>query len=384
MALTLTMAAGSAALLAPWGASRTALVADPRLVQVAHAAAGGVSADSARTLDNLVRLSPNDAVLHLLHADQARGQGLEATAAAGYRRATELDPALGAAANNAGALYFSLGRFATASGHFRRAIEAEPDNMAAYYNLYLAQERRFDFAAAEKTLMEARGRNLDAMTALLSQRGSDDERLDVVEARVPVATALAHARRALNLDQSATSLSASAGGGTAAVILPLLAWVVAVWRLRSRNLPQRCAACGAIACRQCTLHMEDRERCAPCSHLAGRTTSLPRNVRERKRLEAASWRRSSARRCRIAAALLPGGGQLWGGRPVLGVLLLAIACCGAASLLLSRVLPGVGSLPAVPEAVAAGVIGPFLLMAPWAAGWLYAFQGRRSAHGGGR
>ena len=92
--VALVAAAATVGFLAPVAANFTAETADPRLVQVAGAAGGGVGSDRHRTLTELVARSPDDAILHLLLADQARGMGHDAEAITAYQRATELDPGL--------------------------------------------------------------------------------------------------------------------------------------------------------------------------------------------------------------------------------------------------------------------------------------------------
>ena len=363
-----TAAAAIGFLLIP-AADFTAETADPRLVQVAGAAGGGVGADRYRTLSELVARSPDDAVLHLLLADQARGLGRAAEAIAAYERATELNPGLSYAYNNAGALYFSHNRFATAMGQFRKAIDADPDHMVAHYNLYLTQEHRFDFAAAEKTLAAAQGRNLPAMTALLSDRREGNERLDVLADQVPISVALTHARQALDLNDRIPD-AAFAASAWPSLAFPLAALGLGFWRLRRRENPVRCATCGRIACRRCSLNLKDDSRCATCIVLATRTTSLPRRSREQKRREISGYRRNLLRACRLSSALLPGGGQVWSGRPLLGAALLAMGSCGLAAALLHELLPVASYTPVSHGPQWVLTAGLSSLVLAWLLGWL--------------
>lgn len=367
--LTLVMMAAMVGFLVPLAASYTAETAEPRLVQVAGAASGGVGADRYRTLLELAALSPDDAVLHLLLADQARGLGRDAEAIAIYQQATELDPGLSYAYNNAGALYFSRGRYATAASQFRAAINADPDHMVAHYNLYLTQEHRFDFTAAEKTLAAAQSRNLAAMTALLSDRRQGNERLDVLADQIPVRVALAHARHALDQDVE-TQVAGFAASTWPALALPVAALGLGFWRRRRKNYPVRCSSCGRIACRRCSLNLKDDSRCATCVVLATRTTSLPRRSRDQKRREIAGYRRNILRNTRLLSLLFPGGGQVWAGRPLLGAALLSMASCGFIGALLYKMLPVVTYTPVSsgPHPVLAA--GLACLSLAWVLGWL--------------
>ena len=367
--VALVVAAAAVGFMLPLAASFTVQTADPRLVQVAGAAAGGVGADRYRTLSELAARSPDDAVLHLLFADQARGMGRDAQAIAAYQRATELDPSLSYAYNNAGALYFSRGRFATAAGQFRDAIKADPDHMVAHYNLYLTQEHRFDFAAAERTLAGAQSRDLAAMTSLLSDRRQGNERLDVLEDQIPVTVALAHARQALDQDDG-THVAGFAGSTWPALALPAAALGLGFWRSRRKNYPIRCSSCGRIACRRCSLNLQDDCRCATCIVLATRTTSLPRRSRDQKRREIADYRRNLLRTCRLLSTLFPGGGQVWSGRPLLGAALLTLASCGLGGALLDKLLPVATYTPVASGPHLALTAGLSCLLLAWLLGWL--------------
>ena len=366
----LVMAASVAAIAAPFAARATGDAADPRLAQVAGASQGAVSADRHRALSDLVNQNPDDAVLHLLLADQARGFGLNAEAVEEYRRASELDPSLSHAYNNAGTLYFGLGRYATAAGQFRRAIEADPDHMVAHYNLYLTQEHRFDFAAAETTLRAAQTRNMAAMTQLLSERKQGDERLDIVEDHIPVAVALEHARAALGMDTGQVVPRQLILENGAALVFPMMAIFFGAWRMKRHESPIRCVTCGRIACRHCSLSLEDSRRCATCLSLATRTTALPRRARQKKRREIEDYRRRWLRGSRLSSILLPGGGQIWSGRPLMGVALLVIACCGMASIILHDLLPVTSYTPVArtPHAIVLG--GVSVLVSMWLLGIL--------------
>ncbi len=373
----LVVAAATVGFMIPLAANFTAETADPRLVQVAGAAGGGVGADRYRTLTELTARSPDDAILHLLLADQARGMGRDAEAIAAYQRATELDPGLSYAYNNAGALYFSRGRFATAAGQFRKAMEADPDHMVAHYNLYLTQEHRFDFTAAERTLAAAQIRNLAAMTALLSDRRQGNDRLDVLVDQLPFGVALAHAEQALNQD-GRKPLTGFPASTWPALALPGAALGLGFWRLRRKNYPVRCSSCGRIACRRCSLNLKDDSRCATCVVLATRTTSLPRRSRDQKRREIADYRSSLLRNSRLLSAIFPGGGQIWSGRPLLGAALLTMASCGVTGALLYKLLPVAAYTPVSMGPNLVLTTGLAILFLAWFLGWLLP-----SRHGAG-
>jgi Tfp pilus assembly protein PilF len=371
---SLLLVATCGVLLLP-AARVTALSTDPRLVQVAGAARGAVGPERERTVAELLERRPDDAILQLLHADQARGMGDYATAIRSYRRAAELDPGLRQAHNNLGTLFFSLGQFATAIGEFRRAIEADPKDLTAHYNLYLTQEQRFDFSAAEQTLSAAQAMNLQRMTELLSEREKRKGRLDVLEDTVPVSVALEHARDAAGLAGPFAVETAWLWRAWPFLVFPLLTLSLIRFTRARGNLPAACPSCGRIACRLCALNLDDESTCASCAALAARSTSLPRRAREQKRREIAIYRRRQLRSCRLLALLVPGGGQIWSGRTLTGTFLLALATCGLVALRLRGQLPVISYTPIAPGieplwvgaicvAVSAWLIGWFLPRAP--------------------
>ncbi len=359
----------AAGVLAVPAARVTSLAADPRLVHVAGAARGAVGADRQRTLADLLAKAPDDAVLHVLYAGQARGLGDYATALRSYRRAAQIDPRLRQAHNNAGTLFFNLGQFATAVGEFRKAIEVDPGDMTAHYNLYLTQEQRFDFAAAERTLSEAQGIDLQRMTSLLSEREKRQGRLDVLEDTIPVAVALRRAREAAGIPGGIGASRDELVRTWPAVVLPLLALVLIAFRRPSTLQAVQCLSCGRIACRLCALNLDRETNCASCIAVEARSTALPRRIREQKQREMAAHRASWRRISHILTAVLPGAGQIWAGRVLSGTLLLALAASAASWAVLRGSLPVISYAP-LSSQVAPGLVGAgVVLLMTWLLGW---------------
>ncbi|MFQ5719413.1 MAG: tetratricopeptide repeat protein [Acidobacteriota bacterium] len=310
---------------------------DPRMLQVASAAEGGVGAERERAISDLSRKEPTDAILHLLHADQLRGRGDHMAAIQEYARAIQLDPSLHAAHNNTGTLFFSLGEYGTAVRWFRQAIDLDPSAMVAHYNLYLTQEHLFDFAAAENTLADAQAIDLTEMTHLLSDREGRQARLDVLQERVPVALALAHAQAAISTETAPDGPRAAAGWPF--ILFAGLALALFVGRGRSSAHPVRCPSCGRVACRRCALNLDRDRTCASCLAVAHRSTALPRRAREAKLKDIAAHRRAERWLSRLAGFFLPGGRQIWHRQAVGGGLLLLVAGVAVADLLSRRLLP---------------------------------------------
>ncbi|MFQ5768577.1 MAG: hypothetical protein ACE5ID_11430 [Acidobacteriota bacterium] len=345
--------------------------ADPLLSDLAAAAEGAVSPGGEKSLATLAEKAPDDAIMQFFLAGQARGLGHHALALRAYRRAAELDPQLAQASNNLGTLLASLGREASAVQAFHRAIQAAPSDLIAYYNLYLTQQHRFDFEAAEQTLAQAQKIDLPGITALMSQRNERQARLNLIEARLPVQIALDHALKALNPSSPASSLRPMfLSWSWPLVVLPLGTVFLLLGRRRRPGWPVSCGLCGRITCKHCALDSGRQSRCASCQALAGQQRSLPRMVRKKKKAAIAAYQRRKARTCRALAVLIPGAGQIWAGRAVAGSLLLVTASIAALALILGP------SLPEFPRIVMEpGLSGPslgaiLLLLCTWMASWI--------------
>ena len=349
----LAAAALAGALSGPAVVEETRRDLDPERLQLVGAATGVVSPERQRALTEAISRHPEDAVLRLLYADQCRGLGHYQEALAAYRQARELNPRLRQASTNAGALYFSLGQYATASSEFRRAVETDPKHLLAYYNLYLSQERRFDFHAAEQTLAEARGVDAAGMTELLSRRERRQERLDALTDRIPAGLLPAHAEAGRGAAASDPRLTLAVGVGAAALL------GLGLFRSPRRTRATSCVSCGRVACPRCTPDTPDPERCASCITIGARAASLPRPAREAKQQEIVVWH---ARRHRIGRCLsiaIPGAVRLWGGQPLGGALLLAGSALGAGAVVAGWLLP--------PLPLAAGFSGFDIVTGPAAA-----------------
>jgi tetratricopeptide (TPR) repeat protein len=317
---------------------------DPRMVQVATAAQGAATMDRHRTLMDLVERDPKNAVLQFLLADQIRAQGRPAEALKAYDRAADLDPSLYQVANNRGTLLFGLGRYASAVPEFRKAIDAHPEVLTPHYNLYLTQQQRFDFTAAEQTLAAAREIDEAGITSLLANRAGHQARLDVLETRVEPGLAMAHARSALEGDVT-TSL-ASTVKPSWPMILAMVSTLTALLLTRSRPfLPSACAGCGRVACRACSFDASSGPTCGSCLALALRKSSLPAANRARKKEEIAAYQRRRRRTSRILAMIFPGAGHLWAGRVFMGLPLMLVSSCAAYALLRHAELPVVAVSP---------------------------------------
>ena len=106
-------------------------------------------------LERAVALNPNQVDLHVNLADALHRFDRPDEAAAGYRRALELDAACSAAHNGLGIILFNRGHLAQARTYFERAISFKPDFAQALNNLGITYEAENQLASALDFYMRA-------------------------------------------------------------------------------------------------------------------------------------------------------------------------------------------------------------------------------------
>jgi hypothetical protein len=137
----------------------------------------------------------------------------------------------------------------------------------------------------------------------------------------------------------------------------------------------RCQRCGRAYCRKCQMTTKHAGHCAQCVHLFLLRDGVAPSVRDQKLAEVVRYRRRVFLETRLASLVLPGCGQVMGGRALLGAALLAGWGVVWSGLLLR------GRFLAPPGAIEASAIGPgTLLLAALGVGvWLLANLSRQDA-----
>jgi hypothetical protein len=159
--------------------------------------------------------------------------------------------------------------------------------------------------------------------------------------------------------------------GLLGILGGILVWTGPRWGL---GTAQKCRKCGRPFCRRCQVGMRREEGyCTPCRHLYLLKDPVAPLARvERERLVAAHDRWQWIAR-RLVSLVLPGAGQIQGGRTGVGVGVLWTACVGGSVLLLSGKLlayPAITAAAGGPvRAAAAGVVA-----VAWVAANTLAFQ----------
>jgi hypothetical protein len=106
----------------------------------------------------------------------------------------------------------------------------------------------------------------------------------------------------------------------AAGILLVLFWTHVM--LRGRTPPvRRCQQCGTAFCGRCQTRPKEKEYCGPCAAVFRQREGVAAFVRGLRIREGEQWVRREHARAGILGSVVPGGGDLYGGRVALGLLL---------------------------------------------------------------
>ena len=311
-------------------------------------------------LDALTDVFGEDPDFHRLVGDLNRQFGLLDSAAIAYReglRTAGRNPALSEAL---GTVQYIEGDYNAALQGFKTAQETGYDPAIANYNLSLAYNQTYHFRESEETMAAARqvgGKRLDALT-----RGREHDIILPAFSRGEAATMLRRkdALLLLNRGLSAPPLLRErtiqhplAIGCVLALILAVLHRLV---RLRSGGFASSCLKCGRAFCRRCKLSHESQSYCTQCINIFLRKDMVGIDAQLAKRQQLARrffWLRAERR---VSDLVLPGTGVGFGGRPLLGGLLVLLALFS--SMLVLLWLPG--------------FISPALMATPmWPLRWLF-------------
>ncbi len=361
--------------------------ADPTVRTVLDAARGGYTPERIVRVQALVAAHPDQPTYHFLLARlYADGRYFE-EAYQHYRKVLELDPHHAGAYINIGNLFYRLGQYPEAIAAYRQAIECEPRSALAYFNLYVAQSEAFRFREAEESLQQAQALDREATARWLTERRpSGEAKLDVHEARIPLAAVWqgALAGRSPGEDVPAPDARAAlAALWPNPVTLASLGLLVGFGVLgvgAARWRPARvCVRCGRPFCPRCRRGEHGEACCSQCLHLFVLADGLAPESKTRKLYEIAryEWLRRWSRR--LASLLAPGAGSVLRGHCWSGVALLLMFVAAAslawpegalrlaawAGVLLPREVFRPAAVPASFAVPALGFVGGLVALGAW-------------------
>jgi hypothetical protein len=292
---------------------------DPETRTVVAALQGGYNPETLRRLNEVVAAHDATAELHvLLGSSYTKGDMLN-EAFDEYQKVLEGNPFNTTALVNLGNIYFRLGEYGQAASRYKQASQADPRLTSAHWNLYLAQAEMLHYAEAEESLSLARALDPDVIGDMAARKKGETGAALLLEESASL-NAIKQALRSggsLRFEPALLlrhRLSLACG---IALGFSLLSALFSMGRRRER-LATACARCGRAHCRRCRVDVRSPALCARCVHLFIKTDGTTaemraegiRKVERRDRLRA--WIR------RLLSLVLPGAGQVMGGRLAVG------------------------------------------------------------------
>jgi hypothetical protein len=250
---------------------------------------------------------------------------------------------------NLGNLHALRQEFAVAQSLYKKAAGTDPALALAHYDSHLAHLETFNMEAADEELRAARQADDALVTRLVARAsGQGASRRTPVDCLYPPGEMWARAlrlRRPAGLRPllGATFLNPATPGALAGLLAAIL--VPGLMLAPRSGAAGICRRCGRAFCRRCQMVSKHAGNCSQCVHLFILRDGLAPSVRDRKMNEVVAHHRRVFLRTRILSLVLPGGGHVLGGRPILGALFLVVwgvACTGL--LLRARLLVPPGFL----------------------------------------
>jgi len=301
---------------------------DPVVRTTLAAADGSYAPDRIVKLRGLIDAHPDDPVYRFLIAGLYKNGRYFEEAFEEYKHALLLAPRLVPAHINIGNIFYTTGQYGEAIANYHRALDVEPESLLALFNLHLAQSEAFRFQEAETSLTRARAIDPSELARLFTAGREGAERASVVDARIEGAS-LWHAAvdpglrsagsaprrdpRALLAAGLVTPTALGAFGAVGACLL-------ALWTALRQTPGRRCSRCGQPFCATCCNSRDNPDLCSQCMHLFVLGDGLAPETKSVKLFQIERYRMRIRWTRRVASWLLPGAGQLLGGRPARGLL----------------------------------------------------------------
>ena len=335
-----------------WHADTTT---DPAARALLQAARAGADLRHESALRRAAQEHAGDPLYPFLLGSAYRVSGRLDEAMVMYHRALERDPDNARALVNLGNLHALRQEFPKAQALYRKAGEIDPALMLAHYDSHLAYLETFNMEAADEELRQARRIDEAGVDRLIGTGSPNAARRAPQDALWPQREIVARALRLRLAGGPATFVRAGMGNSTglAAAAGLLAAFLLPGLLMAPRGArAMRCQRCGRAYCRRCQMTTKHAGHCAQCVHLFLLRDGVAPSVRDRKLADVVRYRRRVFLETRLASLVLPGCGQVMGGRALLGAALLAGWGIVWSGLLLR------GRFLAPPGAIEASALGP--------------------------
>lgn len=330
-----------------WVTRQSSLTTDPSIRFLLETARGGADSERIPVLEQMIASNPSEPLYHFLLAQTYEGTGSIEAALQEYRQVQHLQANHAKSWINSGNLFFSKAQFGQAAREYAQAASSDASSAAAQYNLSLALQASLRLEEADAAFQKARGLDNALITSVLASEGGEGKR-EPLEARYTSGEILDLLRN--------SGRSAAKGPGVRAW-LALLSIAGGLGLLACLTVPflaprwgfgraQRCRKCGEPFCRRCQVGMKREEGyCTACRHLyVLHDRVAPKSKEERERVVASHERWEWISR-RLISLVVPGAGQIRGGRTGIGAFLLWVVCVAVAELALSGKMLAYPSIP---------------------------------------
>lgn len=331
------------------------LAQDPLYRAMLAAVEGGSDPRALAELERASTRHPEDRDLAYLRAMLLRKAGLYDGAAALYKELLARDKNDVVATNNLANLEFAGRDFAAAIARYKQVAEAgaRPAIEATVrYNLSLAYLQRFERQQSDEARAQAERLAPDLVRAFDADWQYGNGEYAVVD----LSLSPAQLRSKLGADpgrvarENVAGLEPREGAGLslgavfnrfgAAGLLFAALVLLLRWRRGPRMFTLRCLKCGTPFCRRCHLGAVVAGLCTQCHHLFVVRDGVSGPARNQKLLEVQSEEERRERAFRALSLFSPGAGQIYGQKPLLGLLFSALWYGSlVASVLAGRVLP---------------------------------------------
>jgi len=311
------------------------LAQDPLYRSMLVAVEGGSDARALAELERASTRNPEDRDLVYLRAMLFRKAGRTDDAASLYRTLLARDQNDVVATNNLANLEFAGRDFSAAIARYKQVAEAgaRPAVEATVrYNLSLAYLQRFERQRSDEARAQAERLAPDLVRSYDTDWQYGNGEYAVVDLGLSVGQLEAKmggepsrvARENVAGKEQGPGASASLGSlfnrfGAAGLAFALVV-LLSHWRRGTRMFTLRCLKCGTPFCRRCHLGAVVAGLCTQCHHLFVVRDGVSGPARNQKLLEVQSEEERRDRVFRALSLFSPGAGQIYGQKPLLGLL----------------------------------------------------------------
>ena len=310
-----------------WVAIRHVLASSQHFALVQAVERGGRGESLVQQLRGWAEEAPDGGLPHYYLGLVLKRRGDLAQAEAEMAEAAQRLPRAGFVQVGLGNLQYLLGRLQEAEATYRRAAEILPASAAVQLNLSKLYTQRLQLDQSNEAL--TRSLRLDPhMARMVSPFHGQGFTQFVIDEPVPwdaLTAGLAPQRGEMRA--VAEGFWGSPLRGVSLPLLPYAGGILLVlfWThvaLRGGTPPvRRCHQCGTPFCGRCQTTQKEEEYCAPCAAVFRHRDGVTALVRGRRIREGEEWLRRERVRIGILGSVVPGGGDLYGGRLIRGILL---------------------------------------------------------------